>query len=87
MTLHPDILNDLVSLYHAGEAAAASRALLEDETSRNPALTAALAGTAQPMAPLPVNLGPAGRRACTSRFLVLFASGLGALCLLERATG
>ncbi len=42
MTLHPDILTDLVILYHAGEASQASRALLEAEAARNPQLAAAL---------------------------------------------
>jgi hypothetical protein len=43
MTLHPDVLTDLVILYHAGEASQASRELLEKEALQNPALAAALA--------------------------------------------
>lgn len=46
MTLHPDILTDLVILYHAGEASQASRELLEKEALQNPRVAAALA--AQP---------------------------------------
>ena len=41
MTLHPDVLTDLVILYHAGEASLATRALLEAEAAVNPALQAA----------------------------------------------
>ena len=62
MTLHPDILADLVSLYHTGEASQASRALLEEEASRNPGLAEALAATYRPMAPLPADPAPAERR-------------------------
>ncbi len=43
MTLHPDVLTDLVILYHAGEASQASRELLEKEALQNPALAADLA--------------------------------------------
>ena len=43
MTLHPDILTDLVILYHAGEASEASRKLLEEGAARNPRVAAALA--------------------------------------------
>ncbi len=62
MTLHPDILTDLVSLYHAGEASEASRALLEEEALRNPRLAAALAATSRPLVPLPVDPFLAERR-------------------------
>lgn len=54
MTLHPDILTDLVLLYHAGEASQASRALLEEEASRNPRIAAALAAPSRTPPPLPV---------------------------------
>ena len=43
MTLHPDVLTDLVILYHAGEASQASRELLEKEALHNPTVAAALA--------------------------------------------
>jgi hypothetical protein len=52
MTLHPDILTDLVILYHAGEASQASRELLEKEAMQNPALAAALAARPRVMPPL-----------------------------------
>lgn len=55
MTLHPDVLTDLVVLYHVGEASQASRALLEEEATRNPQIAAALAAGPRPMAPLPVS--------------------------------
>lgn len=58
MTLHPDILTDLVILYHAGEASQASRALLEDEAARSPQLAAALAAPSRAMAPLPAHAAP-----------------------------
>jgi hypothetical protein len=35
MNLHPDVLTDLVMLYHAGEASQASREFLEKEALRN----------------------------------------------------
>jgi hypothetical protein len=53
MTLHPDILTDLVILYHAGEASQASRAFLEEEARRNAELAAALAAAPRAMAALP----------------------------------
>lgn len=62
MTLHPDVLADLVILYHAGEASQASRALLENEASRNPQVAAALASTARTMAPMPTDPAPDARR-------------------------
>lgn len=62
MTLHPDILTDLVILYHAGEASQASRALLEQEAARNPQIAAALAARPMPMAPLPAELPSAERK-------------------------
>jgi hypothetical protein len=52
MTLHPDILTDLVILYHAGEASQASRELLEKEATQNPALAAALAARPRVMPPI-----------------------------------
>jgi len=52
MTLHPDILTDLVILYHAGEASQASRELLEKEAMQNPALAAALAARPRVMPPI-----------------------------------
>ena len=42
MTLHPDVLTDLVILYHAGEASQATRSLLETEAAANKELAAAL---------------------------------------------
>jgi hypothetical protein len=62
MTLHPDVLTDLVILYHAGEASQATRALLEEEAGRNPQLSAALRATTRPMPPLPANTAPVERR-------------------------
>ena len=41
MTLHPDVLTDLVILYHAGEASEASRRLLGAEARRNPRFASA----------------------------------------------
>jgi hypothetical protein len=52
MTLHPDILTDLVILYHAGEASQASRELLEKEAMQNPALATALAARPRVMPPI-----------------------------------
>ena len=52
MTLHPDILTDLVILYHAGEASQASRELLEKEAMQNPALAATLAARPRVLPPI-----------------------------------
>jgi branched-subunit amino acid ABC-type transport system permease component len=52
MTLHPDVLTDLVILYHAGEASQASRELLEKEALQNPAVAAALAARPRVMQPI-----------------------------------
>ena len=52
MTLHPDVLTDLVILYHAGEASQASRELLEKEAMQNPAIAAALAVQPRYMQPM-----------------------------------
>jgi hypothetical protein len=52
MTFHPDILTDLVILYHAGEASQASRELLEKEAMQNPALATALATRPRVMPPI-----------------------------------
>ena len=52
MSLHPDVLTDLVILYHAGEASQASRALLEEEAIHNAALAAALAAGPRLMQPI-----------------------------------
>jgi hypothetical protein len=54
MTLHPDILTDLVILYHAGEASQASRELLEREALQNPAIAAALAAKPRTIQPIPL---------------------------------
>lgn len=51
-TLHPDVLTDLVILYHAGEASQASRDLLEKEATQNPALAAALAAHPRTLPPM-----------------------------------
>ena len=56
MTLHADVLTDLVILYHAGEASLASRELLENEAMHNPSLAAALA--ARPRAMPPIETAP-----------------------------
>jgi hypothetical protein len=56
MTLHPDVLTDLVILYHAGEASQASRELLEKEALQNHALAAALA--ARPRVMPPIEMAP-----------------------------
>jgi hypothetical protein len=55
MNLHPDVLTDLVILYHAGEASLASRELLEREALQNPAIAAALAARPRVVPPIPVN--------------------------------
>ena len=55
MTLHPDILTDLVILYHAGEASLATRTFLETEARANPHLAGALAAPPRPAAALPVD--------------------------------
>jgi ferric-dicitrate binding protein FerR (iron transport regulator) len=52
MTLHPDVITDLVILYHAGEASQASRELLEKEAQQNPAIAAALAARPRIMQPI-----------------------------------
>ena len=62
MTLHPDILTDLVILYHAGEASLASRSLLEEEAARNPQIAAVLAATPGTIPPLPVCSAPEERK-------------------------
>ena len=56
MTLHPDVLTDLVILYHAGEASQASRELLEKESLQNPAIAAAIA--ARPRIMPPIDMAP-----------------------------
>jgi len=53
MTLHPDIITDLVILYHAGEASQASRAFLEEEARRNTQVAAALAAAPRAVPALP----------------------------------
>jgi hypothetical protein len=55
MTLHPDVLSDLIVLYHAGEASQASRALVEEEAARNPQIAAALAAGSRMIPPLPAS--------------------------------
>ncbi len=62
MTLHPDILTDLIVLYHAGEASQASRALLEEEAARNPQIAAALAAGPRPVPTLPAGPAPDERK-------------------------
>jgi hypothetical protein len=52
MTFHPDVLTDLVILYHAGEASQATRELLEKEALHNPAVAAALAARPRVMHPI-----------------------------------
>ena len=52
MTLHPDVITDLVILYHAGEALPASCELLEKEAQQNPAIAAALAARPRVMQPI-----------------------------------
>ena len=61
MTLHPDVLTDLVILYHAGEASQATRSLLEAEAVTNPPLAAALAAPPRQVAPLPAAPQDTGR--------------------------
>lgn len=63
MTLHPDVLTDLVILYHAGEASQATRVLLEAEAAANPQLAAALAAPPRQAAPLPAAPQDEGRLA------------------------
>ncbi|MBM3764862.1 MAG: hypothetical protein FJW32_05680 [Acidobacteria bacterium] len=53
MTLHPDIITDLVILYHAGEASQATRKFLEEEAGRNAQVAAALAAAPRAVAALP----------------------------------
>lgn len=62
MTLHPDVLTDLVALYHAGEASQASRSLLEAEATHNPQIAAALAAPSRAFAPLPIHPPPDERK-------------------------
>lgn len=62
MTLHPDILTDLIVLYHAGEASQASRALLEEEAARNPQIAAALAAGSRTIPLLPASPAPDERK-------------------------
>jgi len=57
MTLHPDILTDLITIYHAGEASQASQALLEQEAARDPKVAAALAAPPRAIPLLPDRLG------------------------------
>ncbi len=73
MTLHPDIITDLVILYHAGEASQASRAFLEEEARRNAQVAAALAATPRAMAALPNGPGDERRvlRKVGMRYLVV----------------
>ena len=85
MTLHPDILTDLIILYHAGEAPQASRALLEEEAARNPQIAAALAATSPKPAPLPAYPAPDERkvlRRVRLRYQVLSFAALWMLALL-----
>ncbi|MBM3752976.1 MAG: hypothetical protein FJW38_03250 [Acidobacteria bacterium] len=87
MTLHPDILTDLVILYHAGEASQASRTLLEEEARRNAQLAAALAAAPRAMAALPAS-GVEERRVLRkvrSRYLVLAFATVWCLALLALA--
>ena len=63
MTLHPDVLTDLVIQYPAGEASEASRKLLEGEATRNPRVAAALATPPRTMPPLAVDPPDVQRRA------------------------
>ena len=62
MTLHPDILTDLIVLYHSGEASQASRALLEEEAARNPQIAAALAAGSRTIPLLPASPAPDERK-------------------------
>lgn len=78
MSLHPDVLTDLVSLYHAHEASEATRALLEDEATRNPRIAEALALTPRPFHPLAVRTPDVHRRVIHDvrsafRFRTIFA--------------
>ena len=85
MTLHPDILTDLVILYHAGEASQASRALLEEEAVRNPQIAAALSARPMPVAALPTVLPAAERkvfRKVRLRYQALTFAGVWLLALL-----
>ena len=71
MTLHPDILTDLVILYHAGEASQATRDHLETEAATNPQVAQALAAPPRPAAPLPLD-PPDTLRAALRDIRVLF---------------
>lgn len=77
MSLHPDVLTDLIILYHAHEASEATRALLEEEGTHNPRVAAALAATPQPFHPLAVHSPDMHRRVIheirgTFRFRMIF---------------
>ena len=61
MKLHPDILTDLVILYHAGEASQATRSLLETEAVASKELAAALAAPPRQAVPLSAAPQDAGR--------------------------
>ncbi len=50
--LPPEVMNDLLTLYLAGEASAATRALVEDYARQNPRFARALAGAGNPL-PVP----------------------------------
>ncbi|MBM3787140.1 MAG: hypothetical protein FJW30_22515 [Acidobacteria bacterium] len=66
MTLHPDILTDLVILYHAGEASQATRTLLEERAASDPAIAAALQAPPRIPSPLPAAPKPDHRLALRS---------------------
>lgn len=95
MNLHPDILTDLVILYHAGEASEASRALLETEAQGNPKLAAALAAPPRGVPHLPVGAPDVHRRAIHDirsvfRFRLLFTGfsvALLALAIFQPGAG
>ena len=84
MTLHPDIITDLVILYHAGEASQASRAFLEEEARRNAQVAAALAATPRAMAVLPSGGVDERRvlRKVRSRYLLIAFAAAWCLVLL-----
>ncbi len=54
MKLHDDVMNDLVTLYSAGEASAATRALVEEHLREHPDQAASLKPTALKVRTTPV---------------------------------
>ena len=92
MTLHPDILADLIVLYQAGEASQASCALLAEEAARDPKIAAALAASPRTIPPLPASPASSERKVLRKlrlryqaiSFAVVWTSVLLVVALLPR---